>query len=136
MFKSHASLTEYFNQKFPLPQLASWKEYQVPNALSSRMISCLLGTPLTMESWLRLPEIAKSIGPTGQDMQQHSDAMNSSPMSPPLNETSLLRPLLQGSSQVSTGEEILSRLKPLQTRYRPSPRPSSWQDRTLYFLFT
>eukprot|EP00957_Ditylum_brightwellii_P063306 4804512-Ditylum_brightwellii.AAC.1 len=46
------------------------------------------------------------------------------------NEASSLQPLLQGSGQVFSVEDIKSVFHPLQKRFWPSPRPSNWLKNT------
>ena len=53
-FEAHADLVTYLNLHFPLPQKLSWREFKVPTKWVSRVISCLRGEQLQMESLLLL----------------------------------------------------------------------------------
>ena len=125
-FEAAADLTSYFNHHFPLPQDVSWIEFKVPEKLTSRVIKCLLGVQLPMESLIRLPKLGKNIGNIGQAVVHDLQSIPSSPMSPNCNKSSSSRVSLQGSGQALTVTEIKSKFKRSQRRSQPSPRPSSW----------
>ncbi len=127
-FHNHASLTDCFNSAFPLPQNRSWKEFQIPSELFSRVISCVRGEASSMGSLLRLKGIGKNTGSTGKSIAAPGKRAQFWTMRPTLNASSSLQPLLHGSGQVSTVEAAKLRFKPLQKRSRPSPRPSNWQE--------
>ena len=127
-FHSHASLTDYFNHSFPLPQNRSWQEFHLPSELCSRVISCVRGEASSMGSLLRLKGIAKNTGATGKPIVPSGREAQYWTMRPTLNASSSSQPLLQGSGLGSTVEAAKLRFKPLQKRSRPSPRPSSWQE--------
>ena len=65
-FDIDESLTNFFNKSYPLPQGHSWKEFQIPSSLFSRVMSCVRGEHLKMGQLLRLKGIDKSIGPIGK----------------------------------------------------------------------
>jgi hypothetical protein len=127
-FHAKGNLTHFFNSKFPLPQNKSWREFQIPKDLTSRVISCLRGELLPMESLLRLPGIAKNIGNIGRNMQPGAKLTHSYPMSQNLKETLSSQPLLQGSGQALTEEELRLKFRASQMPSQPYPRPSSWLD--------
>ena len=127
-FHTHASLTDYFNYEFPLPQNHSWQEFQVPSELFSRVISCVRGEASSMGSLLRLKGIDENIGCIGKDIATCGKKAQFWTMRPTLNASSSSQPLLHGSGQVSTVEAAKLRFKPLQKRSRPSPRPLNWQE--------
>jgi hypothetical protein len=58
-----ASLLSYFNTHFK--QETSWEQFPFPPKLLSLVISSLLGTQLTLESWRRLPGLVKNTGKLG-----------------------------------------------------------------------
>ena len=129
-FLQTLTLTDYFDANFPLPQLMSWREFQVPIALQSRVISCLRGEPLPMGSLIRLPGLGKNIGTTGKTMQQCATSTHSSetPLSHNSKKKLSFAPMVHGSGRVITEEESKSVFKELTTRLRPSPRPSNWLE--------
>jgi hypothetical protein len=127
-FRGDISLTTFFNTKFPLPQNNCWTELTIPKKLISRVMSCLRGEQLTMESLLRLPQVGKNTGNTGQDMPDCSKKIHSSQTPLPLNKESSSQLLLQGSGQGSTVEEMKSKFHQSVMRSQPSPRPSNWLE--------
>jgi hypothetical protein len=127
-FTAAKNLTSYFNLHFPLPQKKSWKEFHLPNALASRVISCLRGELLPMASLLRLPKVTANTGSTGQNTPPCVVLTPSSEKPPPLSETSLSQPSLQGSGQVLTERELKSRFRESRMPSHPSPRPYSWLE--------
>lgn len=127
-FAALNNLTDYFNLHFPLPQNASWQEYTLPKKLASRVISCLRGELLPLESLLRLPAIESNTGAAGPSTQSSASVTPSSLMSAQWNETSSLQLTLQGSGQVTTVGELKSKLALSRMRSRPSPRPLNWLE--------
>ncbi len=127
-FHQHATLTDYFNSTFPLPQKRSWQEFLVPPELFSRVMSCVRGEASSMGSLLRLKGIDKNIGVTGKIIAQSGKKVPCWTMRPTLNASSSSQPLLHGSGQVATVEAAKLRFKPLLKRSRPSPRPSNWRE--------
>jgi hypothetical protein len=85
-FEAHADLVTYFNLHFPLPQKLSWREFKVPTKWVSRVISCLRGEQLQMESLLKLPKLGKSVGSIGQSTATSATRIPISTSSPPVNE--------------------------------------------------
>ena len=118
------TLLTYFNTHFK--QKTSWEEFHLPKKLTSRVMSSLLGTQLTLESWRRLPGLAKNTGSTGVVMQPMSKSTRYCQKQTPSLETWSLQHSLQGSGVVTTAEEIQSAFKESLMRFRPSARPSSW----------
>lgn len=123
---SHLNFLSQFNQKFPLPQNTSWKEFHFDKKLSSRVISCMRGEQLTLASWLRLPRRDCATGRPGKHTQRHVTSTPSSKRSHHRSETSWSQHSQPGSALGSTdgakrSKQDLSH-KPLQ----PSPRPSKW----------
>ena len=127
-FHAKNNLTQYFNSNFPLPQRKSWREFQIPKELVSRVISCLRGELLPMESLLRLPGIAKNTGNIGKNMHPGAKSIHSSPTSQNLKEMSSSQPSLQGSGQVLTEEALRSKFRASRMHSQPFPRPSSWLE--------
>ena len=127
-FEASKNLTLYFNSKFPLPQSQSWKECHIPSALTSRVIACLRGEPLTMASLLRLPGIDTNIGDTGSDTPPCARSTHSSTTSQTGKKTSSLPPSLQGCGQALTAAELKSKFRASRMRSHPLPRPSSWLE--------
>ena len=127
-FAAHSNLVPYFNSHFPLPQRQSWREFRVPKKLSWRVISCLLGEQLPMESLTRLPKVAINIGGTG------ARTLHPATLPPPLktphpsNEPSSLLASLSGSGQALTAEAIKLKYSPSIKPWQPSPRPWNWVD--------
>ena len=117
-----------FNKKFPLPQKNSWHRYPLPSKLFSRVTSCLLGEPLTMASWIKLPNQDKNIGRTGSNIPPLSNKIPSSTTSTTCNKWSSSQLSLRGSGQVTTAEEVKSAFLPSLKRSRPWQRPSNWLE--------
>ena len=120
------NLTAYFNKFFP--QQTSWIRYQLPPKLISLVTSSLQGKRSSLESWRRLPGLAKNIGPHGYVMQTPSKWTHFCPTQTPWSETWHLQHTLRGSGGVYTDAEIKSAFQESLRRYRPSARPSSWLD--------
>ena len=66
-FHAKTNLVAYFNLHFPLPQNLSWHEFKLHPKLTSRVISCLRGEELPMESLCRMPKQGENIGKVGQE---------------------------------------------------------------------
>ena len=130
-FNLTETLTEFFNNTYPLPQNDSWQEFKVPSELFSRVMSCVRGERLKMGQLLRLKGIDRSIGDIGKPTYNIGTAAPFWTMRPNLKQTSSSEPLLLGSGQVSTAKAIRLKFKALVKRSRPSPRPSSWLDNPL-----
>ena len=122
--KSSPNLLTYFNTHFK--QENSWEIFHLPSKLTSLVMSSLLDTQLTLESWRRLPGLVKSTGATGAVIQQASKSTRYLPEQTPSSETWSLQHSLQGSGVVTTAADIKSEFKESLMRYRPSARPSSW----------
>ena len=135
-FHANNKLTSYFNSHFPLPKPESWTEFTLPTKLVLRVISCLRGELLPMESLLRLPGIGKNIGDTGVNTHPSAKSVRSSPISTDSNETQSYQALLRGSGQACTVEELKSKFRPSRTASRPSPRPLSWLENRAPFTKT
>ena len=127
-FEANSNTTDYFNAHFPLPQGQYWKECILPNAWVSRVIACLRGEQLPLESLLRLPKPGKNTGIIGSSMPLAVGSTHGSPMSHQLNETLSSMHTLLGSGQGSTVEELKSRFKASTMHSQLSPRPSNWLD--------
>ena len=127
-FTNQIPLANFFNKKFPLPQQNSWTELKIPAKLTSRVMSCVRGEQLTMESLLKLPKLGKNIGNIGQNTSTNGDKMSSSKKPQNCKEESYSQHLLQGSGLASTAEELKSKFLRSKKRLRPSPRPQNWLD--------
>jgi hypothetical protein len=125
-FMANTDLVHYFNTNFKLQQNASWTEFQIPSALTSRVISCLRDEQLPMESLLKLPVIVRNTGVTGATIHQCSNAVPSSLAHLQLTSTTLSQDLPQTSVRVCTVEDIKSEFRPSRTLSRPLTRPSNW----------
>jgi hypothetical protein len=125
-FYAQTNLVNYFNTNFPLSKPNSWKEFQIPTNLVSRVISCLLGKPSPMASLLRLPVIDKNTGAIGAATLLSSGSIPSCLMHLAPTETKSSVPSEQMSEQAPMAEELRSKFRPLRTLSRPSARPSSW----------
>ena len=117
-----------FNNKFPLPQANSWTLYPLPTKWFSRVTSCLLGKPLAMASWIKLPGQDKNIGTTGLTTPQNSNKTHSSNTSTNSKSWSSSQLSLRGSGQATTVAEVKSAFRPLLKRSRPWQRPSNWLE--------
>ena len=122
---SSPTLLHYFNSNFP--QTNSWEEFHLRPKLGSLVMSSLRGTQSTLESWRRLPGLAKSIGKNGAIMQQESKWTRFSKLQTQSFETSSSQHSLLGSGQVSTDSEIELKYKASLTRLLPSARQSNWR---------
>jgi hypothetical protein len=58
-FEANDNLLQYFNTHFPLQQKVSWQQFQLPKEWISRVMSCLRGEQLQMESLHRLKKPVK-----------------------------------------------------------------------------
>ena len=120
------TLESYFNTHFK--QTSSWKEFHFPQKLTSLMMSSLLGTRLTLESWRRLPGLVKNTGCTGLVTQNASASTLYSSIPILSSETSLSQPSLRGSGRATTAAVMKSEYQESLKRYRPSARQSNWLD--------
>ena len=125
--KSNTSFIQTFNTLYPL-QNDSWQEYKVPKRLASRVISCLLGKPLAMASWVKITVQGINTGTTGQTTQEHSGKANSSMTAPSKSRSSSSQHLLQGSGQASSAKDVLSELRQSHKHWLPFPRPLNWLE--------
>jgi hypothetical protein len=135
-FNTISSLSSFFNKTFPLPQSLSWREHKIPQKLISRVISCVRGEQLTMESLLRLPKQGKNTGTTGKPTWASGTKTVSSKITPNLSEASSSQHLLRGCGQASTAEELKSKFQRSRKRWRPSQRPQNWQENRAPFINT
>ena len=127
-FHAHDNLVNYFTSHFPLPQNLYWREFKVQKKLVSRVISCLRGTLLPMESLHKLPKLGKNIGATGQNTANCSTLARTSTTSQPAKNQLSLQVLPPGFAPGLTVTEIKSVFKRSRTRSRPSPRPANWLE--------
>ena len=127
-FKANNNLIPYFNSHFPLPQKTSWREFKIPTKLSSRVISCLLGEQLQMESLVRLPKLGTNTGLIGAPMPPNAAQTHTSTEKPSSPKPSSLPDTLQGSGQALSVAELKSKFRASRKRLRPSPRPWRWLD--------
>ena len=132
-FKATNNLIPYFNSHFPLPQKTSWREFKIPTKLSSRVISCLLGEQLQMESLVRLPKLGKGTGLIGAPMPPSATPTRISKTNPKPPKQSSLPDTLQGSGRALSVAELKSKFKASRKRSRPSPRPWRWPDNKVPF---
>jgi hypothetical protein len=132
-FEAHADLVTYFNLHFPLPQKLSWREFKVPTKWVSRVISCLRGEQLQMESLLKLPKLGKSVGSIGQSTATSGTRIPISTSSPPVNERCSSQPLPQG-----TDRGLRSRRSSRRSNGHESARghlqdlPTGWKTKSRY----
>ena len=121
--------TDYltFQNTFPIPQPHSWKECNLPVALTSRVMSCLRGKQLTMGELIRRPKSEKNIGGIGHDTRASSDTHPFSPKLQTSTAPSSPLPSLHGCGQVSTAGENRSWWARSRQRWHPLPRPLNWQ---------
>ena len=120
------NLDSYFNTHFK--QTSSWTALHFPQKLISLVMSSLLGTRLTLESWRRLPGLVKSTGPTGLVTQKTSASTLYSSVPILSSETSSSQLSLLGSGQVTMAVDVKSEFRESLKRSRPSARRSNWQD--------
>ena len=120
------SLLHYFNTHFK--QTSSWKKFHLPQKLSSRVMSSLRGKQLTLESWRRLPGLAKNTGTAGAVTQPASKLTQYSKPQIYSSETSPSQLTLLTSGEVTTVTDIQSKFKESLMPFQPSARPSSWLD--------
>ena len=124
----HIPFLQHFQSLFPLPQGASWKECHLEEKLCSRVISCLRGNPLAMASWIKIPRTGKNTGNIGPAIAQPLTNTHTSIIAQQENKWSSSQLSLLGSGQASTAMDVRSQFKPLNSRYHPYPRQSSWLD--------
>jgi hypothetical protein len=116
----------HFNACFPLPQNLSWKLVHLTPVMTSLVISTLAGKRLPLQQWMI--KSAPKIGTTGLNfIPTHVAAHTSSIPTNPSNSNSCL-PLLQGSGEVTTVEDIQSKLKHPKQPSVTWRKPSCWLD--------
>ena len=125
---SQKPFVQTFNNLFPLKQNNYWKELKLPTNWTSRVMSCLLGKPLTMALWIQIPNQDKNIGLIGQSTVPNFNVTHSYHHAHKSNKISLSQRLLPESVQATTAEAAKSKYSQFQKRYQPSPRPWSWLD--------
>jgi hypothetical protein len=125
-FHAQTNLVAYFNKNFPLQKHNSWKEFRLPTALVSLVISCLLGKLSPMASLLRLPVIDKNTGAIGATTLLYSESTPSCLLHLAQKEIKSSAPSAQMSEQELMAEELRSKFRPLRTLSRPLVRPSNW----------
>ena len=118
------SLHDHFNTFFQ--QTDSWEAFHFPQKLTSLVMSSLLGTRLTLESWRRLPGLVKSTGSTGLVTQKASASTRYSKIPILSSETSSSQLSLRGSGRVTTAAEMKLEFQASLKRFRPSARQSNW----------
>ena len=122
------NLLSYFNSTFPL-QTGSWRKLTVHPSLVSRVMSCLRGALSQMESLLRLPKRALSIGTLGAVTANNSRALiPTSSQSTKRTKLSSSPASLHAHGPGPSASEIKSKFLPSRTRSRPSPRPLNWLE--------
>jgi hypothetical protein len=66
--KTDNNLLTLFNNKFPLPNQASWMVFHFDTKVTMRVISALQMKGITLAKWQQLPRIGKHIGTIGPNM--------------------------------------------------------------------
>jgi hypothetical protein len=127
-FHAKEDIVSFFNSTFPLPQGLSWKGFKLPEKLASRVISCLRGEQLQMESLYKLPKLEKGIGKIGQGIASNATQIHSSQAIHHVNAPSSSPLLPPELGPALTVEEIKLRFKRSRMRSRPSPRPANWLE--------
>jgi hypothetical protein len=125
---SPSDFIAFFNTKFPLQQKTSWSLYHLPPKWFLRVTSCLLGKPLEMALWTKLPGQDKNIGTTGWTTQPSSNKIPSSNESTTSKKWSSSQHSLRGSGQATTVADVKSAFRPSLKRYQPWRRPSNWLE--------
>ena len=108
-FHAKENIVSFVNSTFRLLKELSWKEFKVPDKLASRVISCLHGEQLQMESLYKLPKLGIGIGSVGQSTASNAPQTHSSQASHPASEPSSSQLLPQGFGPALTVKEIKSR---------------------------
>ena len=129
LLSTNKTFLQYFSSKFPF-QTTSWKEYHLPKKATSKVTSCLLGQPSQMVLWMQITGVGENIGNTGVTIPKPSPSFHTSQNAQTPNRSSSSQPLLQGSGQVTTAEEILSEFQQLRKHWQPSQRPLNWLENT------
>ena len=132
-FYAQADLVSYFNLHFPLQQNRSWLEFTIPPKLASRVISCLRGEQLPMESLRKLPKLGKGFGKIGPAIANNAAQTLTSNNSHHANGPSSSQHLQPGFAPGLTALEIKSVFKRSRMRSRPSPRPANWLENKVPF---
>lgn len=119
-----------FDDRFPLPQDASWQAFRLSNKLATLIFSELRGKTSTLGSWLRITMRGSDIGTIGHDSSNRSITWTPSlRMSPPSNESPSWGPSLDGSGKVISPVTSVQYAAPrFKSRYVPSERRSNWVD--------
>lgn len=123
---SHDDLRILFNERFPLPNKASWTVFQVSRGLSTRVISVLRNRHLSMGEWRRLPPPGKNIGPIGPAMSNLWD-WTLTYRTNPTNTASSPSPASRLESEpASTATAPKSELDRYLRHFRPLERRFPW----------
>ena len=125
--KSNTTFINTFSQLFPL-QSNSWREYQIPNKLASKVISCLRGRPLTMASWTTIIGQERNSGTTGKNTPKLSKSTHTCNHVTTPKKSSSSQLSLLGSGQVTMAKEVLSEFHLSQKLSQPSQRPWNWLE--------
>lgn len=128
-FHIQHDLLTYFNSTFPI-QNGSWTELKIHTSLVSRVISCLRGEALQMESLIKLPKRAFAIGKAGSNTVHNSTDLKTttSKEQAQLKKQFCSQHLPPGFGPGLSVEEIKSKFQVSRTRSRPSPRPQNWLE--------
>lgn len=124
-FRAHKNLLAYFNSHFPL-QKRSWREFYLPTAITSRVISCLLGEHVPMASLIKLPKRSVNIGATGVHTPKPAAQTHTWKESKTSHKQSSSLVLQQESGQEPMDLEKKLKSRALQMPSPRSPRPSNW----------
>ena len=125
--KSNKSFFDTFISIFSL-QKNSWEEYTLPNKIFLRVISCLRGQQLAMESWQRTTTKGTNTGNIGNNTQLTSKLIHTYQTVTTQKKSSSLQPMQQESEQVAMEEETLSKPNQSQMHWQPSPQPLNWLE--------
>jgi hypothetical protein len=116
----------HFNTRFPLPQRTSWKLVHLTPVMTSLVISTLAGKRLQLRQWMT--SFKPKTGTLGSNSVPTHAATHTSSTQPSQSNSSSFLPLLQGSGEVTTVEEIQSKLRPPKQPSVTWRKPSCWPD--------
>jgi hypothetical protein len=124
--KTDDDLLTLFNNKFPLPNQASWTVFQPSSAICTRVISVLRMRVSTMEEWRRLPVSGKLIGNVGAPTAGLWDWTLTYRTSPTSTKCAPCQASPHERARDSTVKDAKSKVGQYLAHSRPLARRSQW----------
>ena len=124
--KCSSELLSLYNQKFPLPQQASWTVFQPTSEIAMRVISVLRMKHFSLDEWRRLPRIGRHSGEPGVTTSNLWESTLIYRMLPIHTECASYQDLQRGSEQDIMVEEAKYELRRSVATSLPLERRSPW----------